>query len=311
MGYVTGDDYLDWVLDQGHRKPLIEPDDVFKFYPSQTSSIDRYGNHHGNCVRAMYYERTGVEPDAGGETDIAGYMIMGSGTAIGDRLAKIFQNCGVAVSPNGTEGEQRVFITRTTSKGNVYRISGRIDMICRGPSNELIGYEFKTIWSSGKANRVITGWRCKPEPDTKNVMQIALYADFARSAWGIIDWRLAYFYVEGKIAKVYHITVDNETNIYVDGEKQSYTVNDIYAQYDKLADAVASGEIPDREGVLWLSDEEITLMAMNGQLNKKQQKLYEDDKKILKPWSPCTYCQFIGTCYSAQDTIDAAEARNA
>lgn len=310
MSYIIGDDYLEDILDQGHRDPIAVPRDQLKFYPSSPSAIDSYGNHHGNCVRAMFYKRTGVAPDPGSETDIAGYMIMGSGTAIGERLAQIFQNAGVAVMPNGTEGEQRIFISRTTKKGNTYRISGYIDMICQGPDNELIGYEFKTVWSNGKANRVIKGWRCTPEPDVKNVMQTALYADFARREWGIVDWRLAYFHVQGKVGKVYHVTVDADKNIYVDGDRQDFTVDDIYAQYDKLADAIIEGKEPDREDELWLTDEQVTEMAMNNQLNKKQKKLYEADKKILKPWSACTYCPFVGACHSEKDALEAAEARN-
>lgn len=309
MSYVTGDDFLDSVLDQGHREPLDELRDDLKFYPSSPSAIDRYGNHYGTCTRSVFYKRSGVEADPGTETDIAGYMIMGAGSAIGERLSHIFQNAGVAVYPNGNRGEKRIFVTRTTTKGNTYRISGFIDQICRGPDNALIGYEFKTIWSSGKANRVIRGWRCTPAPDVKNVMQTVLYADFARKQWGILDWRLAYFYVEGKIAKVYHITVSSDGDVFIDGEKQDYTVGDIYSQYDKLADALVDGEAPDREGVLWLTDEEVTDMAMNSQLNKRQQVLYKNDKKILKPWSPCTYCPFIGTCYSGEDCAAAVEAR--
>jgi len=307
MSYVTNDDYLNWVLDKGFRPQLATHRDPLSFYPSNASAIGEDGNHYGACIRAAYYDRSLIEPDA--ETDIAGLMIMMGGSAIGDRLSKLFQNAGVAVAPNGTEGEQRVYVERTTPNGVKYRIGGYIDQICRGPNNELLGYEFKTIWSSGKANRVIKGWRCTPAPDVKNVMQTAIYADFARPTWGIIDWKLTYFHIESKSARTYNITVDNDGKIYVDGQIQMYTMAGIYSQYDKLADAIATDIPPEREGQLWLTTEELEQLAINDNLTKKQMDAYKNDRKALKAWSPCTYCNFIGTCYSKEDQEEAVAAR--
>lgn len=304
------DEYLNWVFNQAHNNPLPKRGSMLDMYPSTTSAVDKNGTHHGACIRAQYYERNGQPADPGSETDLAGQLIMDSGTALGDLMSKYFINCNIAVAPNGTEGEQRVLIHRVSPVGKVsYRITGRIDVVCQGPHKDLIGYEFKTVWSSNKANRVIKGWRVTPEPDVKNVMQTALYAHYGRQTLGILDWRLAYLYVEGKVGRVYHITVDSDNMIYVDGNAQPYTVDDIYSQYDRLADALAAQQPPDREGKLFYSDEDLVALAITNQLTKKAQERYNKGDKVLVPWSPCTYCAYIGSCYSPQDAAEAKKAR--
>lgn len=304
---MFNDEYLDWVFDQAHRAGLGRPDSLLDMNPSTTSARGSDGELYGECIRAMWYKKMGTPSDF--DTDVPGFLIMDSGTAIGAHIAKYFMNCGVAVAPNGTADEQRVLIERQTKAGNKYRISGRIDVICRGPDNGLIGYEFKTVWSAKKANRVIKGYRCIPEADSKNVMQTAMYADFGRRFLGILDWRLAYIYVEGKVGKVYHISVDNDGRIFVDGTEQPFSLNDAYAQYDKLADALIAGVPPDRDDELWLSSSTLLDMSINGKLTKDQAERYDAGLKVLKPWSACTYCKYIGTCLSPQDAVDAAELR--
>ena len=301
------DDYLNWILYQAHARVFPRLGNALDMHPSSPSAVDASGSHHGSCIRAEYYKRTGAEPD--GAEDIRGTIIMDSGSALGDKLAQYFMNCNVAIAPNGTEGEYRILIPRETPAGNKYNVSGRLDMLCLGPNKEYILYEFKTVWSAGKANRVIKGWRCQPTPDVKNLMQVALYADYARRHMGVYDCRLAYLYVEGKMGKVYHITVDSDGGIYCDGTKQSMTVPDIYNQFDRLVDALIAGEPPDREGELFYTDEQLLDMAMNNQMSKKMKGLYDSGDPILVSWSPCTFCDYIGVCRGKDQALLAAKAR--
>lgn len=303
---IINDDFLTSVLEQAHMPAFPRPSSEYDFYPSTTSAVDKNGGHHGACLRMMYYRRSGAPGDP---IDLEGHMIMDSGTAIGDNLAKYFMNCGIAVNPSGTEGELRVLLQRTSPGGVPYRISGRIDVVCKGPQNQHIGYEFKTVWSSGKAGRVIKSWRGRPQPDPKNVMQTALYAYYARENLGIYDWRLTYIYIEGKIGRTYNITVDGDNQIFVDGDLQPYTIDDIFAQFDRLADSLKDGEPPAREGELFYSDEQVEMMAINGDLTKKQTEAYENGKPVLVSWSPCTYCDYIGTCWGEEEEKKAKEAR--
>lgn len=303
---IINDDYLTRILETAHNHPFSRPDAPFDFYPSATSAIDKDGQHHGNCIRAEYYKKVGADKPP---IELGGMMIMDAGTALGEMLAKYFINCNVAVNPNGTEGELRVNFNRVTAAGNAYRVSGRIDVVCLGPNGEYIGYEFKTVWSSGKAGRVIKDWRGSFEPDIKNVFQTALYAWYSREHLGIFDWRLTYLHIEGKIGRTYMITVDRDGKIFVDGMEIAPTIHDVFAQYDVLADSIATNTPPPREGRVFMTDEEVVAASLERQLTKKQTETFEAGKKVLVPWSPCTYCDFIATCYDKETAAAVLEAR--
>lgn len=298
------DDFLNSVFRVAHTSIYPYERDIMEFYPSSAGANTRSGEHIGACTRANWYDKMGWP---GEPTDPAGLVIMDSGTYLGKMLSDWFQKANVSVVPNAIEGELRVRICRETKKGNKYFISGRIDQIAYESNNIPIAYEFKTVWSSNKANRVIGGGRDTPAPDPKNLIQTAIYADYCRR-YGILDWRLTYLYIEGKRGRSYNITVDSYKKIYVDGKEQDFTIDSIYECYDLLADSIASNTPPPQEGKAIYTVEELTEMAALGNLTKKQREAAAKDKPVLVPWSPCTYCAFIEPCWGKEIAAKIREA---
>lgn len=298
----SNDDFLNWVFDRAHVAPFNTERHPLDLHPSSPSAMTTSGQHFGECIKALWYKKTGAAPDPSAP-EPAGNLIMDCGTWLGKMLAGYFQLAGVGIAPNGPRGEQDMRIYRKTARGTEYRINGYIDVLAAGPNGEVIGYEFKTVWGSNKANRVIHGWRVSAEPDMKNLLQIALYAWYGRTKLGIHDWRLTYLWVDydksrsNPLGRTYNITVDDKNYIYVDGVQQEVTIDDILRQYDRLADALAFGEEPDREGNLFYTEEQVQLMDMSGDLTKKQEELLKAGRKIPVAWSPCTFCDYVGTCW--------------
>lgn len=306
---ILNDEYLESILRDAFTNLFEDQRNNMDFYPSSCSAKDSDGEEIGGCTRASYYDKTATVALA---PDIKGSMIMANGSVMGDFISRCFQKAGVAVAPNGLDGEMRVRIDRVTEAGVEYGISGRVDQLCLDARGQVIGYEFKTIYSKGKAGRIIQHWRGTEEPDPKNVMQTAVYAWWGREH-GIMDWRLTYFYIHsGKqpLSKTYYINVSSDGSIYVDGNRQKYNINSIFEKFDLLADSVAAQEAPPREYELLMDDETLDRLAINGQLTRNEQTLV--DKKMAVParWSPCGFCRYRQACWSEEELMKYEEARD-
>lgn len=309
---IENDEYLESILRDAFTNTFERGSSTTDFYPSSCSAQDHLGNELGECTRKLFYDKKGV---MGAGPDIKGSFIMANGGVMGDFLSRCFQKAGVAVQPNGMEGELRIRIERETEAGNKYALSGRVDQLCLDPRGQVIGYEFKTVYSKGKANRVLGDWRGNYNADPKNIMQTAIYAWWGRSH-GVLDWRLTYFYIQaggGKrplpLSRTYYVNVTSEGVIYVDGEKQPYTVHSIFEKFDLLADSLEKDEPPEREYKLLLTDEEVDQLAINGKLTKKEETLIKKGKRVPARMTPCTYCAFQTECWTQEELEEFAESK--
>lgn len=306
MSLFEDDELLLEVYKSAHTQPYVYERDKFEMYPSSASAITGSLEVVGSCNRQQWYDRKGF-PSHGG--DLEGLIMMDAGTYTGKMLSDWFQKANVAIVPNSIDGELRIRIPRKSLKGNSFTIVGRVDQIAHDGTTP-VGYEFKSIWSSAKANKVISSMRVYDGPDIKHVLQTALYADYGRKELGIYDWRLTYIHIESKRSRTYKITVDSEENIYVDGELQPYTLTSTYARYGLLADAIAEDKEPPQDFKLFMTDEEIKDKLINKELTKKQKEAYVSGSPIFVDYSPCKYCAFIEQCWGAEAHKKALEARN-
>jgi hypothetical protein len=239
-------------------------------------------------------------------------MVMSSGTIFGDFLSRCFQKSGAAVRPNALEGEARIRIKRITDKGYEYAVTGRIDQLARDSNDQIIGYEFKTKYSDFGANMVLGDWRGSFVPETKHVLQTALYAWWGRSV-GILDWRLTYFYInmsrrDKNFYRTYSVSVDKDGQIFVDNQKQAFNIHHVFEKYDILANALVLNEAPEKEGRLFIPDDEVEQRAINNRLTKKDKSILEQKLPLPDRDSPCTYCSFKDQCWSAKEIEDHAAA---
>lgn len=149
----------------------------------------------------------------------------------------------------------------------------------------------------------------KGSPLDKNEMQLALYVWFWK--YKVADPKVAYgklVYISRGSGQRCEFTYDVEPDgqdwiIYRDGQKLSYTINDIVDRYVLEQEYIDNNELPPRDYDLQYSNDYIKLLAEQDLLSKTDQEKY--DKAIAKGKVPkiqkgdyhCGWCRFKDNCF--------------
>jgi len=300
-------EYFNEIWEKGLADPLPEQRNEMELHPSMVGCRDARGKGFGGCSRKAWYQRK--YPEEGG-LDVVGSMIVNEGNHFEAHANQVFMAAGVAIRPNPMNGQPRIMIKRTTEKGTVYFIVGRLDMIYRNPKGDRALVDFKRPVTDSSADAVMgtSKWdNSGPKAKDQNIIQMAIYANWARQH-GISDCKLAYGMPGRRKGRVFDITVEANGDIFVkpqDGpaEKQAFTIHDIYREFDYLADCIAEDKVPDRPFELFYSPEELDRIAMKKDLPKTWRDKLKMYGKVVKNYgdSPCSYCDFISVCHGVED----------
>jgi hypothetical protein len=307
--FWLNDPYLNEVWEKAIADPIPDERNLMDLYPSMMGVKDKNGKHHGQCTRKMYYMK--LDP-SGKDPDISGFMRMNEGNLFEAHANAVFQKAQVAIKPNGIEGQVRIAIPRKTAKGTEYTVAGRLDIVYRNAQKKRAIIDWKRPVTPNSADDVFgtSKWHNNPpSPKTQNVIQMAVYAEWA-SKLGIDDCRLAYAYPpEGK-GIVFGIEVKDNEIFYFNPEKKEnsitsmpFTLDAIYEEADHLADCMKEEEVPDFSYDAFFSEEELNAMAFSGSMPKKWEAKRKEFGKLNKPYgqSLCSYCEYVTVCRGKEE----------
>lgn len=263
-------------------------------WPSQAAVLSREGEVLGKCLRASYYEKTGVEETnpVSDEVSAMGYM----GKEIETGLIEIVKNQGIWENNN--------------VKWQRYNVSGEIDVLIRVENRENGGVPTEDIYivecktcSGYYANKELYGYYegagqnrtwVKGKPKIKHFLQACLYTFAGREkAKGTI-----LFYISRDESRMmeFLITCDEEGNIYVDGEiERRFTVHDILARFEILQIAIDTKELPDRDYKPEYSDAEVERLYELKRISKTAKDNHIGRKELYAD-SDCKYCNYKLKC---------------
>jgi len=212
-------------------------------------------------------------------------------------------------------------------------VRGKIDLVALNPvTDKKTVVEFKSVYGYN-ANSVLgsPAQRRKGElgtPRDSNLMQIAIYQHGYKDNPDFEAGRLIYGSRDTGRTAEYLVEVDSQGVITYQGNypvrtrktKAPYTMGHIFANYEFINEAIARGELPDRDFELKYSNEKILQLFAKGKLNKTETQTVQkhlnrqkenqvrqaEGKKPLKElrlpekgdWA-CDICNLKHFCYKA------------
>lgn len=142
-----------------------------------------------------------------------------------------------------------------------YEVQGTIDGISiRGEVDLWLPYsrtfiECKALVSSNRRLKIIR----KGEVDMSHLLQVVCYLLATRAPYGVLRYAFVHHVSEvdktliapldtdkGKNRRDFVISIDNDANILVDGERYKYSVEDLWAYCQEHVDKVAGAQLPNR-----------------------------------------------------------------
>lgn len=274
-----------------HAKPTL--------WASQASAKpEESGEMLGKCLRAAFYEKTGVEvtnPVSAG-VSMMGYM----GIEIEDGLIELIKRMGswennnIKWVYNGVSGEVDIIIN--VPRGETWKNTGiafdigQVIVEAKSCSGYYANKEVFGTWSGRGDKKVYTPGR----PKIKHLMQSALYADMSR---GQMDGCIVAYVSrdESKMAE-FLVQVNEDGIIFIDGVQElRFNIADVYRRYGELQGKIDSNTLPDCDYKHTYTDAEveelfrrkgISATAKNNHLNGKAAYLDSD----------CKYCNYYDRC---------------
>lgn len=310
-------DILDWglnnpVLREYRQTTSFEPSSAgITLEPEPGLKI-----RHGGCPRKAYYSHRGYPKDPGVDDWASLYKRTG-GDFVTSQMGSILSRSWLLIGQ-----EIRVTIVRQTSKGHIYRISGRIDLCVRNPdTNGPIFIECKLRSEYGKngiiESRKENDYLCHMPlaAGIAEIPQSAIYYDFIRSEMGIAnpDYRIIYMSRESATRSEHFLTIEPDGQIVISNiegtiRTPGLTLGAIYEDADNLMDMVFEGTVPDRPFSLQWSDQRLRYEHRRKGLRNKAQ--YEEVKAWVAKGGtppaigdefPCHWCDYFKGCMGERE----------
>jgi hypothetical protein len=273
-----------------HPKPTL--------WASQGSAKQDDGTTLGKCLRAGYYEKTGVtvtNPVSDGVT-MMGYM----GLEIEDGLIELIKRTGRWENNNvkwihkGVSGE--VDIIMNVEPGSQWLQTGitmdigQVIVEAKSCSGYYANKEVFGTWSGRGNNKVYTPGR----PKIAHLMQSALYADMSR---GQADGCVC-IYVSRDEAKLkeFLVQVHEDGNIYIDGVLElRFTMNDVHASFELLRGYIERKELPPTDYRSSYTNEEVEALFLRKGISAAAKKNHLEGSKPYQD-TGCLYCGHRDVC---------------
>ena len=291
---------------------LIEPDELSiprpGLWPSEASveyELDGRTCTEGKCMREAWFRNMGFSKDKHTDPGMAIKWDMG-------KSAEVFS----------VERWKRMGIYKANSVkffDRALSVSGELDCVIKNPETcGLVGVEAKSFYGH-YASQEICGSKRPPipgRPKEENFLQAAIYA--AKYREKLEQFRL-YYIERGDGHRVeFEVGVEgDEENLrpfhrQIDGPYwntfreervvRKYTMNDIYARYNKLRKYLIDRETPPREFVEVWDQEKADWLYANGKTSKSKYDKFIKSKDE-GDWQ-CAYCSFPQTCRNADRPLE-------
>ena len=187
-------------------------------------------------------------------------------------------------------------------------MKGELDLVCIDPSTQVkIGIEIKSIYGHygetgvfGTPTQRKLGNKGKPKDD--HVMQTAIYTWFWRDI--ISYFKILYISRGSGMREEFCLWIEeneDDWDIYIDGELQDFTINNILTRYGQMTQALENNVCPPREYDLQYTRAYLGEMASAGMLGKTDLTKYQKGHKLVKGDWRCSYCSYKHFCYDSQN----------
>lgn len=269
---------------------------VIHLYPSEASvkCKDEFGDTvvHGKCMREAYFRCVGEEGKPHTATTQLKFRL---GKAAEEILVEEWKRAGIWVGNN---------LKFYNEKHNV---SGEVDCIIREPgTNKLIVCEIKSFYGYNAQKELLGSKGVMGKPKMGHLLQTLIYTYELRNkiAYGKMvylergnakrtqfDIKVIPDTVNGDDAIVYRPSVDDDVIM-------DFTIEDIYARYDELGEAVKKRQVPDKDFDLYYDDARIEKDFANGKISKSRYDKFQKKGDSERPgdWN-CSYCNFKDLCW--------------
>jgi len=270
------------------------------WYPSEASVVDKTtGKVIGTCMRQAYLRairHPGLPKGPSSDT------ILKMGKWLELMMVDTWKSMGILVDQSVRFRNERVWL------------SGELDVVLREPgSNTLFGAEIKTFHGYKAETEIMGSKTIKAHPKDNHLLQTIIYANEFRNR--LAYFKLFYLARDNGRRKQFNIAISPSTKqgeptlASIDDEPiTSFTVEDIYARYAKLTEAVKSCALPPAEFQLRYTDERIEADFANGLMSKKKYTDFHKKGEEARPgdWQ-CSYCPYKNFCYSSAPAPVAEE----
>ena len=261
-------------------------------WPSQ-ASVKSGNKVYGKCLRAAFWEKTGERKT--NPTDEAVNLMGYMGNQIENGLIDTMKNLGLWYS--------------NSVKFTHEMISGEIDCILKIPELSqvepfLVNVECKTC-TGYYVNKEVYGYYSgrgaaktfvPGTPKVSHLFQAAIYADATNNILHKNGTILIYFSRDESKMTQFHVTVDEEKNIYIDQFLDDrFTLNDIYSRYRELQQAIETNTLPPADYRHTYADHEVTSLFNQGKISKTVYEKHTTDKEKYAD-DECWYCPFLIKC---------------
>ena len=273
------------------------------FWPSQARAKNTNGVM-GKCLRASYYEKTGVPrtEKTSDQLELMAYM----GNMIEDGLIDMLKNMGM------WKGNNIKFFDEENS------ISGEIDVIIETLNDEtampeLWNVECKSCsgyhinkevfgYSSGRgANKTFVIGR----PKIKHLMQASIYC--AATKGKCKGTKLIYFSRDESRMKEFEITISERGEVLVDGTvDKRFILSDIYESFQNLDSFLGSKTLPPKDYKYSYTDEQVESMFANGEISQTEKNNHMNGTRPYMD-EECSYCMHRTKCQQDDKNVNETD----
>ena len=274
----------------------------------------------GACHRQQYYRLKGYQADDESTINVDWTLAAIMGEKMHDLLVDLIDVYGFQMGFQKITREHSIY-------DEAIKLSGRCDLLLWDYNNkEPVGVEIKSI-GEYKCKKAIEG------PIDEHVLQSVIYLDFYNkhipdgqkkiTKWYIWyvsrteNWSIKAKAHNSDFAMLWDYCIELENGIPIitlgDGTKQKwkeFSIENIYARYKTLSDAVATSTIPPRDYEIVYSEEKLTSLHKHGLLERKA------DKEAMDKWlakgaplgklkiemgdGECRFCEYSNLCWTGK-----------
>ena len=267
------------------------------WYPSEASAtwVDENGETRveGNCMRASYMRKTGLCKDMQIDTTPYQEWIFALGKHVEIILVDYWKQLGILV-----ENNLKFYDAERD-------ISGEIDvMLCDPMTGEMVLVEVKSFYGYAATKQLCGNKSTKPTPKVSQMMQLMIYLDQFKDM--ISYGKLVYYSRDAANRNEFDITLVLDASNpakpvhrpAIDGViDYRFTLEDIYARYDKLAQHVEADTLPDGDYEKVWSKEKVERRNLLGEVAKTTYAKWKKSpgKNPIGNWN-CSYCRYSQVC---------------
>lgn len=279
--------------DEHLTRPKFRAEREKRFYPSE-ASVEYYDEHgdkvvEGGCLRASYFRLSGEFE--GTPFDARTEFIFMQGKKVEDMLIDVWKEMGIWVDNNVK------FVDKE------HNISGEIDaLLVEPPDGTIYGVEVKSFYGYFAEKEIFGNKSTLGKPKISQLLQTLIYLYHFRDR--IPYFRMVYFGRDSVKRRTFKIELEQEGETFypkIDGVVwRSFSVNDIYARYEKLQEHVDNKIIPPNDYELMYSDAKIEDFYKKGKIAKTKYEKWKNGKlgpnEVIGDWQ-CSYCRYKNECW--------------